>query len=350
MRRLLCLAGLLWWLICSQALADQVSLKNGDRLSGNIVSSDGKTLVIHTDYAGDLSLKWDAVQGIQSSQELHLEMQDGKTIAGTVSTSDDKLMISTKSDGTVEAPVSGVKTLRNDSEQAAYEKSLHPGLLEEWKSGLNAGFVLTRGNGQSKNLSLAFVATRQTLRDKLGLYSNSVYASNDAPGAVPSTIANTIGGGLKYDHDVTKRMFGFVAADFFSDGLQGLNLRSVFGGGAGFHAIKNDRSTLDLLGGLNYTRESYTTLARSFAALTLGEELMHQVGKSTSINERLYFFPDLSSVGEFRGTFNFATITKLSKRLGWQNSLSDVYVTNPPPGKKQNDVILTTGLNVSFGQ
>jgi len=27
-----------------------------------------------------------------------------------------------------------------------------------------------------------------------------------------------------------------------------------------------------------------------------------------------------------------------------------VYVTNPPAGKKQNDVILTTGLNVSFGQ
>jgi Protein of unknown function, DUF481 len=43
-------------------------------------------------------------------------------------------------------------------------------------------------------------------------------------------------------------------------------------------------------------------------------------------------------------------VTKMSKWLGWQNSFTDVYVTNPPPGKKQNDVILTTGLNVSFGQ
>jgi hypothetical protein len=77
---------------------------------------------------------------------------------------------------------------------------------------------------------------------------------------------------------------------------------------------------------------------------------MHKLTKSTVLNERLYFFPDLSSVGDFRGTFDFATVTRMNKRLGWQNSFSDVYVTNPPPGKKQNDVIFTTGLNVSFGE
>jgi hypothetical protein len=42
---------------------------------------------------------------------------------------------------------------------------------------------------------------------------------------------------------------------------------------------------------LNYTRESYTTLSRNFAAVTLGEELMHKLGVSTVLNEKLYFFP-----------------------------------------------------------
>jgi hypothetical protein len=37
--------------------ADQILLKNGDRLSGTVVKSDGKTLVLHTDYAGDITLK-----------------------------------------------------------------------------------------------------------------------------------------------------------------------------------------------------------------------------------------------------------------------------------------------------
>ena len=348
MRPLVFVAVSISWFVCCQALADQVSLKNGDRLSGTIVKSDGQTLVLHTDYAGDVTLKWDVIQGIQSGEELHVELQDGKTVAGPVTTSDDNLEIATKT-GTVQAPKSRVKTLRNDAEQAGYEKTLHPGLLQDWKTGLNFGFALTRGNSQTKNLALAFTGTRQTLRDKLGLYANSVYSSNDAPGAVPSTSANTAAGGLRYDHDITKRVFGYAAADFFADALQGLNLRSVFGAGPGFHAIKNDRTTLDLLGGLNYTHESYTTLTRNLVALTLGEELMHKLGKSTELNERAYLFPDLNSAGDYRGTFDFATVTKMNKRLGWQNSFSDVYVTDPPTGKKKNDLIFTTGLNVSFG-
>jgi putative salt-induced outer membrane protein YdiY len=333
------------FLPASQALADQVSLKNGDRLSGTIVKSDGKTLVLHTDYAGDIELKWGAVEGIQSSESLHVELQNGKIVSGPVTTSDGKLEI-----GGVESSVSEVKTLRNEAEETAYEKTLHPGLLQEWKSGLNLGFALTRGNSATKNLSLAFTAIRQTSNDKLGLYENSVYASNDATGAVPHTTANTAGGGFRYDHDITKRVFGFVATDFFADALQDLNLRSVFGGGAGYHAIKTEATTLDLLAGLNYTHESYTTFSRSFAALTLGEEFMHKIGKSTLLNEKALIFPNLNSVGDYRGTFDFATVTKISKRLGWQNAFSDIYVTNPPPGKKKNDVVLTTGLNVSFGE
>jgi putative salt-induced outer membrane protein YdiY len=336
--------------IVSQAWADQVSLKNGDRLTGTIVKSDGKTLVLHTDYAGDLSVKWDAVAGIQSTEELHVQLPNGKTVAGPVTTSDGKLEIQTKSGGPVEASVADVKGLRNDAEETAYEKTVHPGLLQDWKTGLNAGFALTRGNSETKNLSIGFIATRQTTNDKLGLYANTVYATNDAPGAVPSTTANTAGGGARYDHDLNPRVFGFVAADFFADALQDLSLRSVFGGGAGYHVIKSDSTTLDLLGGLNYTHESYTTFTRNFAALTLGEELMHKLGKSTVLNEQLSIFPDLNSLGDYRGTLTFATVTKFTKLLGWQNSFNDVYVTNPPPGKKQNDLILTTGLNVSFGQ
>lgn len=338
-------------LLCavSACLGDEVSLKNGDRLTGTIGKSDGKTLTLHTDYAGDLSIKWDAVQGVESKQALHVQLQDGKTIAGPVTTTDGKLKVSTSS-GNVEAPIADVKALRSDSEEAAYEKSLRPGIFEEWKSGLNLGFALTRGNSETKNLSIGFVATRQTLHDKLGAYSNIVYATNDAPGAIPSTTANTAGGGFRYDHDIRKRLFAFVAADFFSDALQGLNIRAAEGGGLGFHAIKNDSTTLDFLGGLNYTHESYTVFTRNFAALTIGEDLTHKIGKSTVLTQDLNFFPDLNNTSEYRATFDFGTVTKLTHRLGWQNTFSDIYVTNPPAGKRQNDLVLTTGLNISFGE
>ena len=331
------------------AFGDQVSLKNGDRLSGTIVKSDGKTLDLHTDYAGDLSVKWDAVAGIQSSGPLHLQLQNGKSLSGPVSTSDGKLEVSTKS-GPVETSVAEIKGLRSESEETAYQKTLHPGLTQEWKAGLNTGFALTRGNSETKNLSLAFTATRQTLHDKLRLYANTVYATNDAAGAVPHTTANTEGGGLRYDHDLNPKIFAFVDADFFANALQQLNLRSVFGGGIGYHLIKNDVTTLDVFGGANYTHESYVTFSRNLAALTIGEDLIHKLGKSTVLTEDASLFPDLNSAGDYRATFSFATVTKISKRLGWQNGFSDIYVTNPPLGTKKNDVVLTTGLNVAFGE
>ncbi len=55
--------------IIGSALADQVTLKNGDRLSGTIAKSDGKTLVLKTDYAGDVTVQFDAIQGITSTGE-----------------------------------------------------------------------------------------------------------------------------------------------------------------------------------------------------------------------------------------------------------------------------------------
>jgi putative salt-induced outer membrane protein YdiY len=333
-----------------ELFADQVSLKNGDRLTGTIVKSDGQTLVLRTDYAGDVSLNWSAIQGLQSGQELYVQLLDGRTVVGPVSGSNDKLQIVTKSGATVETPLSSVKGLRNNAEEAAYDKTLHPGILEEWKGGLAFGFSLTRGNSQTKNLSLGFLASRQTLSDKLSLDATSVYARNDAPGAVPATTANAAGGGARYDHNLRDDIFGFVSADFFSDALQGLNLRSVFGAGGGYHVIRRLDTTLDLLAGANYTRESYTVLQRNVAALTFGEELMHKLGESTVLNQTLYFYPDLNSSGDFRGTFDFKSVTKLYKYLGWQNSFSDIYVTNPPPTKRQNDIILTTGLNVAWGQ
>jgi hypothetical protein len=40
-------------LFAGSVVADQVTLKNGDRLTGTIVKSDAKTLLIKTEFAGE---------------------------------------------------------------------------------------------------------------------------------------------------------------------------------------------------------------------------------------------------------------------------------------------------------
>jgi putative salt-induced outer membrane protein len=349
--------------IAPAVFADQIILKNGDHLSGKIVKSDGKTLVLHTEFAGDVTVQFAAITQITTDQELHVTTSDKKTLVGPVSTSDGKIEVVTKTGGTVEVPSGKLVLIRNDAEQAAYDKSLHPGLLHGWNGGVNVGFSLARGNSQTSNLALAINAVHPTLNDKTTIYLTSIDTKNDL--ATPSTVANLITAGLRYDHNVNPRLFGFVGADFMSNALQELDLRGVYGGGAGYHAIKSDSTVLNFLAGLNYTHETYSNgpqvmpvtvpptfvsygVTHRFLALTLGEELMHKAGKSTVITEKLYFYPDMSNTGEYRGTFDLGTVTKISKWLGWQNQFADIYVSNPPLGAKKNDLILTTGLNFSF--
>jgi putative salt-induced outer membrane protein YdiY len=354
MRKLHLWATLSVFALSSTLFADQVVLKNGDRLTGTITKSDDKTLLIKTEFAGDVTVQWPAVQEISSTQPLHVSLANGKTVAGPVATADGSLAVTTAASGTVNVAKAEVTALRSDAEQTAYEKSLHPGLLQGWAGGANVGFALTAGNSQTENLALAFTADRKTRTDDVSLYANSVYSKNNAPGANPSTTANAIQAGARYSRNFTPRLFGYGSGDFQTDALQQLNLRSILGGGLGFHAINTDRTTLDFLVGPNYTREDYITITNSFAALTLGEELSHKFGASTLVTEKFYFFPNLSNTGQYRTAFNLGSVTKISKWLGWQNAFGDIYVTNPPvqppgtPALKKNDIILTTGLNFSF--
>jgi putative salt-induced outer membrane protein len=346
----------------SSLFADQVTLKNGDRFTGTVVKSDGKTLVLHTDAAGDITIQFAAIQDIKTDHELHVSMKGGKTAVGPVSTTDGKIEIAAKTGGTVEVPKDDVTLIRNDAEQTAYDKSLHPGLLHGWNGGANVGFSIARGNSQTENLALAFNAVHPTLHDKITLYASSIYTKSDTP--PPSTVsANLEQGGLRYDRNINPKLFVFGAADFQANALQFLDLRAVYTGGFGYHAIASDVTTLNFLGGVNFTHETYSNgkliqttppvfasygVTNKFAALTLGEELNHKLGKSTVVTQNFYFYPNLQDTSQYRGTFSLGTVTKISKSFGWQNQFGDIYVSNPPVGAKKNDVVITTGLNYSF--
>jgi len=343
------------------ANAEQVTLKNGDKITGTVVKSDGKTLVFKTDYAGDLTISWAAIQDLSSDKKLFVAARDKKLVSGTVVTKDTDLVITTPQ-GAVDVPKSSVSLIRSEGEQAAYEAALHPSLYHNWAGGVNFGFALARGNSQTKNLNLGFNAVRPTNHDKITMYANSIYSTNDKSTASPHVTANTILGGVRYDRDIMPHLFAFGAGDFATDDLQNLNLRAILTGGLGLHVIKNDRTTIDLLGGANYTRESYADIfdtstpplllqaahTNSFAGLTLGDELYHKLGASSLFTQRFYYYPNLNNGGGYRTAFDAGFSAKLNKWLGWQTGFSDRYTSNPAISNLKNDVLLTTGLNLTF--
>lgn len=333
-------------------LADQLGFKNGDRLSGSVVKSDNKNLVFKSTVAGDVTVQWQEIQELHTDQQLHLGLADGTMLLGKVTTHDGTFEIATDSGRLVEAPQDSLLLMRNDAEQLAYENSQNKGLLRGWEGGLDAGFEFTRGNADTKNIRFALNAARKTSRHRLTVYAESIYSTDDLPTARPHVTANENRGGARFDREFTSRFFVFANADFMTDALQDLNLRSVLGGGVGYHLINRERATLDLLGGVNFTRESYSEIQRNFAAGQSGEVLTLKLGKNMSLRQGLAFFPDLTeregSGLNYRTNFSVGTVTKIVKWLGWQNNFSDIYVTNPPAGKKQNELVFTSGLNLAF--
>ncbi len=351
MKRII-LAGIAAAILAPAAYADQVTLTNGDRLSGTVVLSDAKTLVLKTEYAGAVTLKWEFVQKIDSGQSLYIGTKGGQVIVGTVTTTGDKLEVATKESGNVDVAKADVSFVRNADEEKktedARERLLHPGLADLWTGSLDTGFGLVSGNSQSTNFTFGLHAVRATTRDKITYYTTSAFSRSRVNG-VTATTAQAIAGGVRYDLNVSEKSFAFGTVDLFNDRFQDLDLRTVLGAGGGYHAIKNERTSLDLLVGGTFNREFFSTFNRSSAEVLLGETLARKVSASTAVNESLFFYPTLSSTGDFRSTFSLGLVTKLTKVLSWQTSLNDFYLSNPPPGKKTNDLLFSTGLRLSFG-
>lgn len=352
--------------LCATAVqADQLTLKNGDRLTGTIVKSDAKTLLLKTDFAGDINLEWDAITSIVSSQTLHLALKDGQTIVGTVTTTDGKFEVATKETGPVAATKEAVVNVRNDAEQKAYDDQIdrlrHPHLTDFWSGLLDTGLSLTRGNSEALTYSLAGKAARVTDRDKISVYTTAIY-SNSTVNGINSTTAHAIRGGVRGDLNVSEHLFVFGFTDFEYDQFQDLDLRNVVGGGLGYHVIKTKATTFDVFAGGDYDQDFFGAIAatatnpakpaitRKSGEVDLGETFNAKLNNRTTLTEQFSLYPNVSDTGSYRFQFDATGATKLKNWLSWQITYSDRYLSDPLAGFKKNDLILSTGVRLTFGK
>jgi putative salt-induced outer membrane protein len=340
----------------NSAPADQVTLKNGDRLSGTIVKTDEDKLEMKSEFAGDVKLPWSAVVAIVSAEPLHIALKNGQTIVGVVTTKDEKFEVAAPS-GPIEAPKTEVVAVRNNAEQDVYMRMEHPRIIDLWAALVDTGLSFTRGNSDSTSFALTGKAARTTKGTKISLYSTEIYARSTIAG-VSNTTASAIRGGARVDVNLRGRLFAFGLADFEHDRFQALDLRSVLGGGLGYHLIKEKESIFDVFGGLTYNEEYYSqpfsppnpSTTRKTAEFVLGETLATKLGSRTTLAEVFNFFPNLSDTGDYRLQLDATAATKIKNWLSWQVTLSDRYVSRPLLGLKDNDVLFTTGLRLTYGK
>jgi putative salt-induced outer membrane protein YdiY len=334
----------------STLLADTITLKNGDRISGTILKTDGNAVVVKTEYAGEVKIDLAAVTGLSSEAPLNVVLKSGEQSRGKVSVAGDAVQV----EGGPPAKVANLAAIRDDDNQRAWqredERQHHPKLLDFWAGSISFGLAEASGNSNATNFNTSAGIARTAGKNKLALYFSQVYATQSTTQPYGET-ANRIDGGFRVDRDVSARMFVFGTNDYDYDKFLGLDLRAVFGGGLGYHAWKSSRGHLDFGGGAVYDHEKYSTgEIRNSAEALVTEEFGIKLLSRLNLVERLQLYPNMSDAGQFRLNFDTTASMPIYKFLEWNFGVNDRYQTDPLPGRKGNDILFTTGVRFSFDQ
>ncbi len=222
----------------------------------------------------------------------------------------------------------------------------------QFRAALGLGASMSSGSTEARNLSLTADAVRATDQDKTSLYGNAQYARSDGV-----TTAEQVRLGGRQDHNLSSAYFAFGGLDLERNKFSNLKMRGQLSGGLGWHAIKSPTTTFDLFGGLSYTSDKYfnATLidgqmrnSYDYVGLLLGEESTHKLSETTSAKQRLILVPNLRNRGEFRANWDAGLAVAMSKAMNLNVGFSVAHNSDPGPGRKATDTLLTTGVSIKF--
>ena len=328
--------GLALLIACPPVLADEVTMKNGDVITGKILTlKDGK-LTIKTPYNESVEIDWASVQKIRSEEPEEVILSDETRLKGTLQVTDEgTLQVVTESAGPV--PIADLSLITG--------MNLPKPPAVTYTGNVEAGVSYLTGNTDttSGNLSGLFVA--RSKRQRFTLRGNWYYAENDNV-----VSAREAGGSIKYDFFVTEKVYVYANALFLYNPFKDLNLRSTFGGGAGYQFFDDDRTTLGTELGVSYVDENFRSAPDD-----------SYTGGRWSINFNYWIIEkkiDLFHYQEGYFSFDdFADMNLLAQQGVRFTVVKDfftsfqanvTYDNKPSPGFKKTDTALIFGLGYNF--
>ncbi len=333
--------------------ADVVTLKNGDRVTGTMVSVKGGTLELKSDVLGDLMIPLAKVAAFSAEKPAVVVVKGQNPTRGQLElgpSGDWQVTENGKSQSIATANAELV--MPADAYQALMEHHATP--WQDWKGSASLGYSIQRGNQQTNSFATTVGAVRERPATPIFKshwrtnFSLTALLSHDSQAGV-SVTSNTLSTGVRQDYLFTASNFVFGLAQIDHVGAQGLYLRQTYGGGAGHDVIKNAKVSFSLLGGAMFVHEKFFTgVYDQNAAAYAGEKFGLQITKSVRLDHNLNLYPNLSNAGEYRFDTSTTLSAKLSNRFSLNTGVIDLYLSNPATGSQKNNVAFTTGLGYTF--
>ena len=319
---------------------DVVTLRNGDRLSGDIVSLEFGILTLKTDNMSTLSIEWPAVRSVTSKFEFAVERLDGTKYHGVLATSADgaELMVQS-AEGAARIPMQEVERISRFSPRFwdRINGALSVGFSYSKSSSIQVSSVNFNANYRSTTTDASLAFSSNTTKDSSGTTTNRELLSGDVMFLQQS------------------RNFWSLLASVERDQSLGIDARVVGGAALGRRFVQAAYTELTGIAGLVGTEEwivdNPTPKASVEAVLGGTWQVFRFIAPKTRLDLGLYVFPSLTESGRYRGTGNLNLTHDFPHdvTLGLTGYLS--YDNQPPePGAQTSDYGVTLNVGYTFGQ
>ena len=215
-----------------------------------------------------------------------------------------------------------------------------------WTGSASAGLGLTSGNTDTRNVNLAFEATRDA-KTKNVLKFGALYLWSEQDGEAS---ANRLSFLARDEYSLTARSFVFGQVQYLRDPFKEIEYLIAPTGGLGYKVVDTDRTKFSVDAGLGGSWEKNTGLDVEFSgAVTAGEQFSHKLSANASITEAVGALWKMDDFGDALYTFGAGISASLTSRTSIKLELLDTYKSKPPSDDvKKNDVALLASLVYKF--
>jgi hypothetical protein len=356
------------------AAPDVIFFTNGDQLTGKLLREVSGSVTFHSDIAGDVTVTWDKIKSIRSSQQFAVIQQgqhvtrktpDADVAHGSVQIQDDQVKVTTAPSGTTkEIPVKNTEYM---IDQATYGKEMHsnPGFGYGWTGAMTAGATLIEATQNSRSFTGAatLVRTIPTVtwldpRNRTTVDFNAAYGSITQPGTA-GTKTNIINGDVEHDWYFSPRFYFLVDAAWDHDYSQGLSLQQSYGAGLGYTVLKTPKQQLDVKFDIHYERQQYfvtpnilppppLTPSKNLIGADFGDTYKLKLPHGLIFNQTALITPAFNNSNAYSALATAGLLFPVYKRLGFTVGTLDNYLNDPAAGSKKNSFQFTAGVTYSL--
>jgi hypothetical protein len=161
--------------------------------------------------------------------------------------------------------------------------------------------------------------------------------------------ANRMDGSAKSDYDLTSRLYTYNLVGAGYDEIRKIDSRYEMGPGLGYYLLKRTNFVFKTEAGINYQAQYFTDDTRNeLFFYRFAEEAAWKINTRLTLDEKFEFFPQVEDFGRYRFRFESNLRYALLHNLFFTMTVLDQYDTVPPAGVGPNDLQVRSTLGMKF--